>query len=159
MHSWAQMVEQTLVITLFIEHSDMHIYVFPKKERTTWFSLSSPQVESSEAKIQEVQIILSKEFQSDLFGLFGGCLILRYQTMRVCRVSNKHSPYDLVPLIYLISTITWCTWWMEHTLSFTPLLSSWEQTVLARWMNQTSYLSCDSAALCLLWEIITETHY
>lgn len=30
-HSWAQMVEQTLVIILFIEHSDMHIYVFPKK--------------------------------------------------------------------------------------------------------------------------------
>lgn len=26
------MAEQTLVITLFIEHSDMHIYVGPKKE-------------------------------------------------------------------------------------------------------------------------------
>lgn len=31
-HSWAQMVEQTLVIILFIEHSDMHIYVFPEKK-------------------------------------------------------------------------------------------------------------------------------
>lgn len=33
MHSWAQMVEQMLVIILFIEHSDMHIYVSPQKER------------------------------------------------------------------------------------------------------------------------------
>uniref|UniRef100_A0A671Z215 Receptor-type tyrosine-protein phosphatase N2-like n=1 Tax=Sparus aurata TaxID=8175 RepID=A0A671Z215_SPAAU len=32
-HSWAQMVEQTLVIILFIEHSDMHIYVFPEKKK------------------------------------------------------------------------------------------------------------------------------
>lgn len=31
MHSWAQMVEQTLVIILFIERSDMHVYAFPKK--------------------------------------------------------------------------------------------------------------------------------
>lgn len=33
MHYWAQMVEQTLVIILFIEHSDMHIYVFPKRTK------------------------------------------------------------------------------------------------------------------------------
>lgn len=33
MHSGAQMVEQTLVIILFIEHSNMHIYVFPQKKK------------------------------------------------------------------------------------------------------------------------------
>lgn len=31
-HSWAQMVEQTLVIILFITLSDMHIYVVPEKK-------------------------------------------------------------------------------------------------------------------------------
>lgn len=36
MHFWAQMVEQTLVIILFIEQGDVHIYVPPppkKKKR------------------------------------------------------------------------------------------------------------------------------
>lgn len=33
-HSWAQMVEQTLVIILFITLSDMHIYVIPEKKKS-----------------------------------------------------------------------------------------------------------------------------
>lgn len=85
MHSWAQMVEQTLVIILFIERSDMHVYAFPKKERTVWFTLSSTHAKTSiilepwlVAKIIRAYIILSIEgFQCDLFwggfGLFGGC--------------------------------------------------------------------------------------
>lgn len=87
MHSWAQMVEQTLVIILFIERSDMHVYAFPKKERKEPCDLHfhlpmQRQAFSLEpwlvAKIIRAYIILSIEgFQCDLFwggfGLFGGC--------------------------------------------------------------------------------------
>lgn len=177
MHSWAQMVEQTLVIILFIERSDMHVYAFPKKERKEPCDLRFHLPMQRQAfflepwlvaKIIHAYIILSIEgFQCDLFrGVLASlvaAVIQKYQTMchealRACRlVPIKHSARwfcRLVPLVWLISKITW-----KHALLGTQLhtpavffpqkhlLPSRPQSFLAGWMNSYSYLDIGGTTL------------